>query len=262
MKRVSVPRLANRMMPRISGETKCLGIYPASLTPENVQIASVPRCMNRAVVIGAAPSPRGAELIKADDFVAVCDGGLDYALAEGIRYELLVGDFDSFSGPLPELDPGVELIRLPAEKDDTDIGFAVKTLLLRGFRDFLILGGIGGRLDHTLGNFAVAADIAARGGLCALTGDNDGEMIYVLRGRSLELTPSAGAYVSIFPWGCSRAIVTARGFKYPLEHGAVNARTTLGVSNEFAASGEPAIRGKASITAESGTIAVIVSGKL
>ena len=212
----------------------------------------------RAVIIGAAPSPRGAELISPDDLVAVCDGGLDYAIDRGIRFELLVGDFDSYTGELPDTVSGAELIRLPAEKDDTDVGFAVKTLLRRGFRDFLIIGGVGGRLDHTLGNFAVAADIAARGGLCELTGDNDGEMIYVFRGRTIELVPEDDAYVSIVPWGCPRATVTAKGFKYPLEHGTVSARSTLGISNEFAAvSGTDAPLPY--ITAESGTIAVTVT---
>ena len=253
MKRVSVPRSTSADHASV----------PRSAQAKH---ASVPRSALRAVVIGAAPDPRGSELITSEDFVAVCDGGLEYALREGIRYKLLVGDFDSYTKPLPDLSPDVELIRLPAEKDDTDIGFAVKTLLRRGFRDFLIIGGIGGRLDHTLGNFSVASGIAARGGLCTLTGSSAGETIYVFRGRTLELTPLHGAYVSIFPWGCPRATVTARGFKYPLEHGTVNARTTLGVSNEFALSPvDPSLSAsasdplKASITAESGTIAVIVN---
>ncbi|MBP5729962.1 MAG: thiamine diphosphokinase, partial [Clostridia bacterium] len=116
----------------------------------------------RAVVIGAAPAPWGAELIRPDDFVAVCDGGLSYAEALGLRFELLVGDFDSYTGALPS--GGFELIRLPREKDDTDIGFAVQTLLARGSREFLLLGAAGGRLDHTLGNIAVAGAIAEAGG--------------------------------------------------------------------------------------------------
>ncbi|MBO5077986.1 MAG: thiamine diphosphokinase [Clostridia bacterium] len=207
----------------------------------------------RAVVIGAAPAPRGAELIRPDDFVAVCDGGLSYAEALGLRYELLVGDFDSYDGALPE--GGFELIRLPCEKDDTDIGFAVKTLLARGFREFLLLGAAGGRLDHTLGNIAVAGAIAEAGGLCTICGSEPGELIYVFRERTLELTPVPGAFVSVFPLGAKTATVTLEGLKYPLRHGRLSARSTRGVSNEFAAG----LSSPARITAERGTVIVVVN---
>ena len=208
----------------------------------------------RAVVIGAAPAPRGAELIRPDDFVAVCDGGLAYAEALGLRYGLLVGDFDSYAGALPDDD--FELVRLPCEKDDTDIGFAVKTLLARGFREFLLLGAAGGRLDHTLGNIAVAGAIAEAGGLCTICGSEPGEMIYVFRGRTLELTPVSGAFVSVFPLGAKTATVTLEGFKYPLRHGRLSAQSTRGVSNEFAAG---AALSTARITAERGTVIVVVT---
>lgn len=251
-------------------------------------------CGRRAVVIGASPVIFGDEMILPGDFVAVCDGGLEFAIDRGIRFELLVGDFDSYRGVVPEPTAGrdeFELIRLPSEKDDTDIEFAVKTLLSRGFRDFLILGGTGGRLDHTLGNLSVAARVAENGGLCTLAGDIPGETIYVFKDRGLTLEPSDGAFVSIFPWGSGEAVVTAEGFKYPLLHGRVNAAATLGVSNEFAldnaagpsgsvsggdsgngaAAGNSAIPSagstdfrsrsphRAIITAESGTVVVVVN---
>jgi thiamine pyrophosphokinase len=216
----------------------------------------------RAVIIGASPTVRGAEMILPGDFVAVCDGGLEFALDRGIKFQLLVGDFDSYKGKIPEPGRGVdndfELIRLPAEKDDTDIGFAAKTLLDRGFRDLLILGGTGGRLDHTLGNLCVAASVAALGGLCVLAGDLPGESLYVFRDRTVDFEPSGGAFLSIFPWGNEEAVVTAEGFKYPLLHGRIAASTTLGVSNEFAVS--PGSRSpKAFVAAESGTVVVVVN---
>ncbi|MBQ3867708.1 MAG: thiamine diphosphokinase [Clostridia bacterium] len=211
----------------------------------------------RAVVIGAAPEPRGAELIGKDDFIAVCDGGLEYAQSQRLSFEMLVGDFDSYTGALPE--GGFELIRLPCEKDDTDIGFAVKTLLARGFREFLLLGAAGGRLDHTLGNLAVAGGVAEAGGICTICGAAPGEMIYVFRDRALELTPAPGAYVSLFPLGAKTTAVTLEGFKYPLRHGRLSALSTLGVSNEFAPAGSPDARVPARITAERGTVVAVVN---
>ena len=56
-----------------------------------------------------------------------------------------------------------ETIVLPCEKDDTDTVFAVKEALKRGFQDFLLIGVIGGRLDHTLGNVSLLLMLDAHG---------------------------------------------------------------------------------------------------
>ena len=70
--------------------------------------------------------------------------------ALGVKPALIVGDFDSHCNP--HLD--VETVVLPCEKDDTDTVFAVKTMVQRGYDDLLI-GVIGARLDHTLGNVSI-----------------------------------------------------------------------------------------------------------
>ena len=56
---------------------------------------------------------------------------------------------------------------LPCEKDDTDTVFAVKEGMRRGFSEFLLLGAIGQRLDHTLGNVSILLmlDKAGRRGM-------------------------------------------------------------------------------------------------
>ena len=94
--------------------------------------------------------------IRTGDFVVAVDGGLKYLLSAGIRPDFLLGDLDSME---PELAGIVEAYRqrggsaflqLPVEKDDTDTMAAVKLGLMRGYRDFVIYGGLGARLDHTM----------------------------------------------------------------------------------------------------------------
>ena len=61
--------------------------------------------------------PRAEELRGAGEcFVVAADSGLVTARALGIEPDLVVGDFDSYGGPLPE---NVEILRVPAEKDVT-----------------------------------------------------------------------------------------------------------------------------------------------
>ena len=107
--------------------------------------------MSRCVIIGGAKIrdyERARRYLRPDDFAVYCDCGLDHMEGLGLAPGLIVGDFDSH--PAPDL--AAETITLPREKDDTDTVYAVKEALRRGYEDFLLLGAIGGRLDHTLAN--------------------------------------------------------------------------------------------------------------
>ena len=79
------------------------------------------------------------------DFIVAVDGGCIQAASLGLAVDLAVGDFDSAAPPLDAR----EIIRLPREKDDTDLMFALKQCLARGLRQFHILGALGGRFDHS-----------------------------------------------------------------------------------------------------------------
>ena len=110
---------------------------------------------------GSVRTDRITEHPKADDLRIAADSGYLTARALGDRVDLAVGDFDSMpEGTLPE---GVEKIKVPAEKDDTDTQLAVEAAVSRGADDIVIIGGLGGRLDHTLSNLHILEDLAMRG---------------------------------------------------------------------------------------------------
>ena len=92
-------------------------------------------------------------------FVIAADQGLRYLEEAGITPDLIVGDFDSL-GIVPQ---GANVVRHPVEKDDTDMMLAVKTGLARGYRTFVLYGGLGGRLDHTYANFQTLTYLARHG---------------------------------------------------------------------------------------------------
>ena len=107
--------------------------------------------MRRCVIVGGADISNYDRIIahiKSDDFVIFCDSGLKHMEKIAVKPSLIVGDFDSHENP--KLD--IETIVLPCEKDDTDTVFALKEAVRRGCTDFLLIGVIGARLDHTLGN--------------------------------------------------------------------------------------------------------------
>ena len=116
----------------------------------------------RCIIVGGAGIKNYEHIksdLRSDDFVIYCDSGLKHRTALGLEPDLIVGDFDSHENP--RLD--VETIVLPCEKDDTDTVYAVKEAISRGFSDFLLVGVVGERLDHTLGNVSILLMLSSLG---------------------------------------------------------------------------------------------------
>ncbi len=170
---------------------------------------------------------------REDDLVLCADGGWELARRAGVKPELVIGDFDS------SREPGDEATRrVPVEKDDTDTMLCLKEGLARGCEDFAIVGGFGGRVDHTLANLQAlryAAERHARAVLCDglrwATVVKDG----AIRVPRDVLGTEDGVKLSVFALSDSCRGVSIRGAQYPLEDGSLSPAFPLGVSNAFAA---------------------------
>ena len=170
--------------------------------------------MRRCVIVGGAPIKNYTMLrsnLRNDDFYIFCDGGLRHCKKLGVQPDLIVGDFDSHENPnLP-----IETIELPCEKDDTDTVFAVKEALSRGFRDFLLLGVVGGRLDHTLGNVSILLMLDSLGAKALLV-DDFSEMEIV--SRNPVYVDDSFKYFSLLNISGTACDVNIKNAKYPLEN--------------------------------------------
>lgn len=162
-----------------------------------------------------------------DDYVIAADGGYRYCLAEKLKVDLLLGDFDSL-GEVPDFD-SVE--QVPVEKDDTDTMLALKKGLAMGYRSFRIYGGTGGRLDHTLANLQSLLYLAKRGAMGWLYDKN---FVYsAICNETVTLTGEKDAVFSVFAMDGPAKGITIRGAKYSLEDAELLPDFPLGVSNHF-----------------------------
>jgi len=182
------------------------------------------------MVIGSVPMEKQEifdEYNPKDCFVVCADGGLENANRFHIRPDLVIGDFDSYRGELPG---AVETIRLKVEKDETDMFAAVKEGMRRGFRQFVLLGGLGGeRFDHSYANLCVLQYLCHQGCKAVLIGENS--RLFLISGGRLILNRMKGAIVSVFPFGCPACRVSYIGMKYPLTKAVLHSDDPLGVSN-------------------------------
>lgn len=184
--------------------------------------------MNRCVIVAGA-SIKDYERIRGylrdDDFFVFCDSGLRHMGPLGVSPSLIVGDFDSHARP----DTKTETIVLPSVKDDTDTVFAVKESLNRGFSEFLIIGAIGERLDHTLGNVSILLMIEDRGKRAIMV-DDYSEMEIVSSGSAF--ISDSFSYFSLITLSEKSEGVTIENAKYPLSDATITHDYQYGVSNE------------------------------
>ena len=171
------------------------------------------------------------------DMIISVDSGLKGALDLGLSVDAAVGDFDSADPvTLAEGHEHREIhweVHRP-EKDETDTELAVTTAVRAGCRELVILGALGGRFDHALGNVHLLYYGAKLGAEASIL-DSRNRITVLTEGRTMEVKG-----------------ITLRGFKYPLTKKDISIGPCLCISNELAAE-------EASITFDQGVLICVES---
>lgn len=184
--------------------------------------------MSKALII----SSYGEHLNKVDlsklefDHVICADAGYLIANELGITPDTLIGDFDSM-----ELPEGLDAIVLPKEKDLTDTEAACDWAIRHGFNEITMLGGLGGRFDHTMGNIGLLAKCSkAKVPVTIIDGQNK---VYMLRPGIHSIAKDGYKYLGIVSYDTVTKGINLDGVKYPVKNEILNNDTTYGVSNEI-----------------------------
>lgn len=182
----------------------------------------------RAVVIAGGEIisyERVRSFLKPEDYYIFCDSGLFHKEGLNVEPDLIIGDFDSHE----KVDTGSEIITLPEMKDDTDSLSGVKLALKRGFKDFLLLGMTGRRMDHTLCNLYLLSYIKSHHGK-ALIVDDWSEMEVVEKEE--VFISDTYAYFSLIAWKGKCEGVNIENALYPLSSAVIEPEYQYGISNE------------------------------
>jgi len=220
--------------------------------------------MKRCLIFGAGERAEDRRIAVPDDsdFVIAADGGLFWLreLSERIpklRTQLYVGDFDSSAVPEEAVrslceQTGAEIVALPVRKDDTDTGVAVREGLRRGYRQFYLYGGTGGRWDHTLANCQLCVRVAREGGRAFLIGTEETSFALHADGAtaSVRIRGEQGRTFSVFSAGGEVSGVTITGALYEVSSVTLRDDYALGVSNSFTAE-------ETLISCEKGTLLIV-----
>lgn len=160
-----------------------------------------------------------------NDLVIAADGGYDILKESYVVPDVLLGDFDS----IVNIPDHKEIIKYPSEKDDTDTFLAYKLAFDKGYRNFVIIGGIGGRVDHTVANIRTLSNISENGGRGFLLGNNT---VLTVINDIISFPENLKGYISVFS-NDKGSKITLKGLKYSVNDIELNPSSTLGTSNEF-----------------------------
>ena len=94
---------------------------------------------------------RVAKTLSEAEITVAADSGWDTAVEMGIEPDYYIGDMDSIKDHrgLENL-PADRVMKHPVDKDFTDTELAIKFLADRQYRDIVLIGGGGGRIDHLM----------------------------------------------------------------------------------------------------------------
>ena len=199
-------------------------------------------------IVGAGDLQETSFSLSKRGILIAADGGYTAIKKAGIIPDYLVGDLDS----LVEIPNDIPTEIHCKEKDETDMMLAVNKGFDLGYRKFVIYGGLGGRLEHSIANIQLLSYIAkkkARGYL--IQGDN---IITVLIDENYTIKAKDKGYISVFSLCALSKGVTLKGLKYILNDSELTNDCPIGISNEF-------IGKSVSIDVKDGTLMVLWSSK-
>lgn len=182
--------------------------------------------MKAVLVLNGAPPPaeRLQELAQIHPIYAA-DGGAVHCLSAGVRPEWVAGDLDSVSSaPLPEdwdLHHHPEQTRTDFQKVMADLPSDVQ--------DILVLGGLGGRVDHQLTNLLLAAGFPSALSISFEHGQE--VLVRVTPQQAYRKELPIGATLSLLPLTEAFGVTTS-GLRWNLKDATMKAGGQLGQSNE------------------------------
>jgi thiamine pyrophosphokinase len=172
--------------------------------------------------------------LKEEDLIIAADGGAHHCVAAGLWPNVVVGDMDSITTSLiKELrEHETQLILYPQNKDQTDLELALSLAAKKGYREVLLLGMFGGRLDQSLANILLLTRDEWQDLRLIISAEPD--TAYLMRDQDeISLLGHPGDIVSLIPLSSLVEDVSTQGLRWSLDHADLNLGNTLSVSNEM-----------------------------
>jgi thiamine pyrophosphokinase len=176
--------------------------------------------LKKCIIIanGKTPSKSVIKYLQTIGYSALfcADGGADSAKKSGFVPDYIIGDFDSANDQTIRYFKNKSKIIRIKRQNDTDVEKCLKFIIKKKYKEVMLLGALGDRLDHSFCNLGIVHKFF------------DKIKIRIISGRSI-LTPYTGnvnlitlkgEIVSLYGIN-DKTKITSRGLKYPLKRTAL-----------------------------------------
>lgn len=185
---------------------------------------------NKAIIFAGADIT-GVNLEELNDnYIVAVDRGLGFLIDNGIKYDIIMGDFDSLESIyLYDIKENRDkVISFNKDKDMTDLELAINHVIENGISDITIYGAMGTRLDHTVGNIYMLKKYKDFN--LTLINENN-KIIFVENDISIQKNENY-KYISFLPTNdiCEFSVT---GVKWPLQNHILEYGSSLTISNEI-----------------------------
>ncbi len=176
------------------------------------------------------------ELVGKESYslIIAADHGLIMADRLNIPLDYIVGDFDSVPEEILKKyrEASVPIKTFPTEKDKTDTQIAIELALMHDPGAIDLVGAMGSRMDHTLGNLHLLM-LPMQLKVEAFLLDRRNKISLRQSSFTISKAGQYGDFVSLLPFTGEVKGLTLSGFRYPLEHITMMPGNSLGISNEI-----------------------------
>lgn len=180
----------------------------------------------KCIIVGAGNFNEKEILKEENDLIIAVDGGFNYCSLLNLEVDILIGDMDSLES-IPE---NINKYIYNKEKDETDTYLAVQYGIKQGFEEFVLYGCLGGRLEHTIANIQIIADLCKKGIKIKIVDENT--KIYMLnKNEAKEIEGLKNKYISIFSYS-EKSTISLKGLKYNVLCKDITNDYPLGIDNE------------------------------
>ena len=175
--------------------------------------------------------------IKESEFetIIAVDNGLKILSEIKVNPQHIVGDFDTVKREILEKNKknkSIKIHEFNPIKDNTDTDIAIRLAIELKSDEITIIGAIGTRIDHVLGNIQVLKYALDSNIECKIIDENN-EIQLIDKTTIIKKKDITKKYISLIPLTEKVEHINLKGFKYELKNGTLTIGSSLGISNEI-----------------------------
>ncbi|MEJ6950876.1 thiamine diphosphokinase [Natronospora cellulosivora (SeqCode)] len=167
-----------------------------------------------------------------ESFLIAADAGVLLYQKLALSPDVLIGDFDSLDNSILQSyeSKGIDVIKYPKEKDETDGELAIKYCIDNDIDEIIIIGSFGGRFDHQLANILLL-EYAYHHQINAIIKDIDIEIALISSYKRFDNCQND--ILSLIPLDAKVDGIRIEGCRYNVEEESLFRYKSRGISNQI-----------------------------